>query len=60
MNKQKNVIFSDEKLVEVIIDASRWIRETEYILNVISIKSYQKDGLWNFEIMFQYKLSIDI
>ena len=60
MNKQKNVIFSDEKLVEVIIDVSRWIRETEYIVNVISIKSYQKDGLWNFEIMFQYKLSIDI
>ena len=60
MNKQKKVIFSDEKLVEVIIDVSRWIRETEYILNVISIKSYQKDGLWNFEIMFQYKLSIDI
>jgi hypothetical protein len=55
MNKQKNVIFSDEKLVEVIIEVSRWIRETEYIVDVISIKSYQKDGLWNFEIMFQYK-----
>jgi hypothetical protein len=55
MNKNKYVIFSDEKLVEIIIAVSTWIRETEYIVNVKSIKSYQKKGLWHFEIMFQYK-----